>query len=252
MLINGCVGKCLLMEVRYGLRHGFKKSNLISSVRKALFVTVRIVSGLILGWRCWMIGRRAAFFWPLLNAHVVRVQGRFTSNKWNSLKGQRAQDLCFGGGGKKTKSPTLLNLNFYYVSLFISVRSLRGALIGPLILRLSLNSPAFSKCLNTCFMLYSADVCNFSKKAVGSKIFSSRQYCLVTPVSFLYSENTRSGTSSEGLAAPFHTHSLRWLLLPYGGRPGSHALQGIQECVPYCFFPVREGRLKSCIQSITI
>lgn len=137
-------------------------------------------------------------------------------------RGRGHKTFVFGGGGKKkTKSPTLLNLNFYYVSLFISVRSLRGALIGPLILRLSLHSPAFSKCLNTCFMLYFADVWNFSKKAVGSKMFSSRRYCLVTPVSFLYSENTGSGTSSESLAAPFHTHSLRWLLLPYGGRPWS-------------------------------
>ena len=36
MLINGCVGKCLVMEIRYGLRHGFQKSNLISSVWNAL------------------------------------------------------------------------------------------------------------------------------------------------------------------------------------------------------------------------
>ena len=65
MLINGCVGKCLLMEIRYGLRHGFKKSNLILSVWNGLFVTVRIVSGLILGWRCWMIGEEGRIFLAL-------------------------------------------------------------------------------------------------------------------------------------------------------------------------------------------
>jgi len=83
------------------------------------------------------------------------------------IEGAEGTRPLYFGEEKQTKNPTLLNLNFYYVSLFISVRSLRGALIGPLILRLSLNSPAFSKCLNTCFMLYFADVCNFSKKSSG-------------------------------------------------------------------------------------
>lgn len=209
MLINGCVGKCLLMEIRYGLRHGFKKSNLILSVWNGLFVTVRIVSGLILGWRCWMIGEEGRIFLALAEHTHGQNTGQVYFQQMKLIEGaEGTRPLFWWRGKKKTKSPTLLNLNFYYVSLFISVRTLRGALIGPLILRLSLNSPAFSKCLNTCFMLYFADVCNFSKKAVGSKMFSSRQYCLVTPVSFLYSENTRSGTSSESLAAPFHTPSL--------------------------------------------
>lgn len=116
-----------------------------------------------------MIGEESHIFLALAEHRHGQNREQFTSNKYNSLKGQRATRPLYFGEEKQTKNPTLLNLNVYYVSLFISVQKLRGALIGPLILRLSLNSPAFSKCFTF------ADVCNFSKKkAVGSKMFSSR------------------------------------------------------------------------------
>ena len=140
-----------------------------------MFVTVRIVSGLILVWRCWMIGEEDRIFLAHAEHTHVQNRGQVYFQQMKLIEGAEGTRPLYFGEEKQTKNPTLLNLNFYYVSLFFSVRSLRGALIGPLILRLSLNSPAFSKCLNTCFMLYFADVCNFKKKkAVGSKMFSSR------------------------------------------------------------------------------
>lgn len=73
-----------------------------------MLVTVRIVSGLIL---VEMLDDRRGephFFLALAEyCDMVRIEGRFTSNKYNSLKGQRAQDLVFWGRKNKQKTHTL-------------------------------------------------------------------------------------------------------------------------------------------------
>lgn len=68
-----------------------------------MFVTVRIVSGLILGWRCWMIGEEGRIFLALAEHTHCQNTGQVYFQQMKLIEGAEGTRPLFLGEGEKKK-----------------------------------------------------------------------------------------------------------------------------------------------------
>ena len=70
-----------------------------------MFVTVRIVSGLILVWRCWMIGEEDRIFLAHAEHTHVQNRGQVYFQQMKLIEGAEGTRPLYFGEEKQTKTP---------------------------------------------------------------------------------------------------------------------------------------------------